>query len=262
MPVRADVCRTHAHIRAGASLVSTQLNDHASAISFGTCPTQNTPSTAPQEGQKAIATPAPDLGARKDTCWTSSLQDGHFGLIDFIDSDFFLSFDYQDPGYSAKTNVSSEGKVTTSVQTKSPSTSGDSLESEYSNLAPQRSSSVIAPDSSITILPVSADASLIKTEIPPAIEIISFCEVGQSCTNIKAISGGSGSSRHFFKIKNASSQEVMFVLYAHVMGLQQAKHAAARFQWTLQRPLPQLLEVIDELDRNCSARRAKCKGTG
>jgi hypothetical protein len=68
--------------------------DQASTISLGTCPTQNTPSTVPHDGQNAIATPAPDLGARNETCWTSNLQDGHFGLIAFMDWDFLLSFDY------------------------------------------------------------------------------------------------------------------------------------------------------------------------
>ena len=68
---------------------------HASSISLGTCPTQKTPRTTPQEGQNAIATPTPFLGALKEICWTSNLHDGHLGLIAFIDSDFILSFEYR-----------------------------------------------------------------------------------------------------------------------------------------------------------------------
>jgi hypothetical protein len=71
-----------------------QLPDHSFTISLGTGPTQNTPNTAPQDAQNAIATPLPSFGARNETSRTISLQLGHFGSVVFIDSDFILSFQY------------------------------------------------------------------------------------------------------------------------------------------------------------------------
>ncbi len=165
----------------------------------------------------------------------------------------------QTSGYSAKTNISPSGKVATKEHTQFPSTSGESLESEYSKVAPDKSTSLIAPASSTVTIPVKAEASRMNTETPPAIEIVSPCGLDQSRTFINAMSDGPGSPRHLFKIKNASSHEVMFILYGHIIGIKQAMHLAAKFQWPLRRPLPELLAVIDELGKNCSARSAKGK---
>ncbi len=162
-------------------------------------------------------------------------------------------------GYSAKISILPSGKVATSEHTQSPSTSGESLESEYSNVAPDRSTLLNTPASSIVTVPFATEVSLIKTETPLAIEIVSPCGPDQSATFMKEISGGSGSSRHLFKIKNASSHEVMFILYGHIIGARQAMNLAAKLGWLLQRPLQELFAVIDELDRNCNARSAKRK---
>jgi hypothetical protein len=66
-------------------------------------------------------------------------------------------------------------------------------------------------------------------------------------------------SRHSFSLRNANSHETAFIGWAHLSGINRAKSLAARFQWKFQRPLPELLAVIDELDRNCSVQNAKRK---
>jgi hypothetical protein len=60
-------------------------------------------------------------------------------------------------------------------------------------------------------------------------------------------------------LRNATSQETLFIGFAHLCGISRAKSLAAKFQWKIQRPLPDLLEVLSELDRKCSLQNAKRK---
>ncbi len=54
--------------------------------------------------------------------------------------------------------------------------------------------------------------------------------------------------------QNLSVDERMFVIHLHTWGVKTAKRIAATLHYKLQRPLPELLAMTSELDKNCNAR--------
>lgn len=56
--------------------------------------------------------------------------------------------------------------------------------------------------------------------------------------------------------QNLSSDELMFVSHIYVWGLIEARRRAAKFHYKLQKPLPELLAALSELDKNYNARNA------
>ena len=74
------------------------------------------------------------------------------------------------------------------------------------------------------------------------------------------ISGFGLDVRHFSTaFQKLSVDECMFILHIYNWGIIQAKRIAALSGYKLQRPLPELLAMTSELDRNYSARSAKRK---
>ena len=164
------------------------------------------------------------------------------------------------PDLSARTiNLPSENSIS-SAQTSDDvgdSKNGDSRESIYSNEAPISSQSLVSRESSKSILTPPGETSATRADQPPrAIAIVSPC--GDSHGMTSEYSRSVDSSLHFFRIRNASPHETMFILFAHIYGSEVAAFLAKRFHWQLQRPLPELLETTSELDGNCSV---KSKGS-
>ena len=138
---------------------------------------------------------------------------------------------------------------------------GDSNEPQYSKDAPINSKSLIsgAPPPSNLNFSAAGDTSTTRTgRIPRPIAIVSPCGVVPPSISTSEYSNGAPSSRHFFKIKNASCQEAMFILLAHTHGSKLAETLAAKFHWKLQRPLAELITVARELDEHCSGQDEKC----
>ena len=84
-----------------------------------------------------------------------------------------------------------------------------------------------------------------------------LCPASIASTEIE----GFGFELHHFPttLQNLSSDELMFVCHLYNWGLNRAKQLAAGFRYKFQRPLPELLAALCELDRNCSGQNAKHK---
>lgn len=137
---------------------------------------------------------------------------------------------------------------------KSSSTSGGFSKSENLKDAPNR---VTSPSPNNVTTPVVSSA--LRTCVPDEPEnilIVSSCTL-TSPTGPNVI--GECFNRHSFSLRNANPHETLFIGWAHLSGISQAKQLAAIYQWQFQRPLQALLAVIDELDRNCSVQNAKRK---
>lgn len=156
------------------------------------------------------------------------------------------STDQSTGGSSANTINVPSGNVASSEHSQFPSINRVDLGSAYSNTAPVRSiSSVTAPSHPTETRPETS--STLKTcTVPPDITVSARC----ACSNSRKtlISGGPGSSRHFFKIKNASSHEAMFILCAHTLGIDRAHRMADKFDWHFDHPVAALLNAINDLN--------------
>jgi hypothetical protein len=153
---------------------------------------------------------------------------------------------------SANTNLNPSGKVTSKEQGYCPgdaSGNGDSRSSEYSNVAPVKLHSAGSGLSSIT-LPESGSTSLIRTDSILAVRVVESCSCALRPDSESTIGPNHNqifSSRHFFKIKNASSHEVMFISWVHMLGVERAKAMATKFGWNLPRPLQELIDASTKL---------------
>jgi len=87
------------------------------------------------------------------------------------------------------------------------------------------------------------------------------CNAGQLASAPTTRIRGLGLERYQFStaFQKLSVDERMFILHIYDWGLIQAKRIAALSGYKLQRPLPELLAMTSELDRNYSARSAKRK---
>jgi hypothetical protein len=161
------------------------------------------------------------------------------------------------PQFSARTINLPSGNPISRAQTSDAvgeSKNGDSRESIYSNEAPTSSQSLASRESSNDILTPPGETSETRAIQPPrAIGIVSPCGVSQGITS--EYSRSVDSSLHFFRIRDASSHETMFILLAHIHGAEVAKQLAAKFRWQFQQPMAKLLEVTTELDGNCNVKR-------
>jgi hypothetical protein len=82
---------------------------------------------------------------------------------------------------------------------------------------------------------------------------------GTKCTVPSTRMSGFGLARPQLStaFQKLSVDEHMFILHIYTWGLIQAKRIAALCDYKLQRPLPELLAMTSELDKNYSARSAK-----
>ncbi len=137
---------------------------------------------------------------------------------------------------------------------RSSSLSGESSKPENLNEAPSKL--ISSCPNRVTIPDCSSALKTRVPEEPENIVIVSPCDsMSPTGPNVR----GDCFSRHSFSLRNANRHETLFIGWAHLSGIIRAKSLAARFHWKFQRPLPELLVVIDELDRNCNARNAKRK---
>jgi hypothetical protein len=87
------------------------------------------------------------------------------------------------------------------------------------------------------------------------------CNAGQLASAPSTRIRGLGLDLYQFStaFQKLSVDERMFILHIYNWGLIQAKRIAALSGYKLQRPLPELLAMTSELDKNYSARSAKRK---
>ena len=159
--------------------------------------------------------------------------------------------------YLANTTTLPSGNVASSCDSnssgpRSASLKGESSKSENLNVAPIRFTECPSTDTS----PVVASAFERYPLSPLKIGVASPC-ISSEPTSPTATSDLF--TCHSFSLRNATSQETLFIGFAHFLGATQARYLAAKFHWQFQRPLRELLAVTNELDRNCNARNAKRK---
>jgi hypothetical protein len=130
------------------------------------------------------------------------------------------------------------------------SSNGEPSQSANLNDAPVR---FLSPSAYNETIPVEASADSTRVpEEPSNILVVSPCSSVAVSTGPNVI--GDSLSRHSFSLRNATSQETLFIGFAHMRGVKKAQWLTSRFEWKFTHSMADLLAVVEQLNATCEVR--------